>query len=934
MNRLFLVHLLTVFVACHITQAADSPPSGPSFEANFESPADADKPWAYWWWLNGNVDRQTITRDMEALKRVGFGGILMFDARGYHDDLDHVILPAPKMDFMSEEWREMLAFGIKEAARVGLEVSVNLSSCAGALKGPWPVGGDAPKRLIWQGVPLIGETLYEEELGGPSDRRFFWDIAAIAVKYDGAAMEPMNNWLNAGDGPFDGWSGKKLGESSGDGTRKALEVIDLTGKIDAQGRLAWKVPKGQWALLRFGSTTIDGHDYDVDMMDPKAVEGHFNRMGKTIMADVGPLAGKTLTHFYSVSWEGAVPTWTGAFEENFSHYRGYDIRPWLPVLAGFIVESAEASQRFMADYRRARNDVFRDKFYGTMVDLCHRNGMKWHSESGGPWNRNPAIFGEADQMAFLARNDMPQGEYWWNGEGRGGRQLSRPQAMTAHIYGKRLAAAEAFTHMRLHWTAYPAALKRCADESFVDGVNQLIWHTFTCSPKELGLPGSEYFAGTHINPNVTWFEQAKPFVSYLSRCQHMLRQGLFVADVCVFTGDVPYQDWGRFTTKWSEKATMELPVGYGYDIVNTEVLLNRLTVRDGDLVLPDGMSYRMLVVDPDEEEVSLAALRKIEELRSAGALVVFGQRKPIREPGSAARAAALDAQVKQLGETLWAETTTLAQAFEAKGLVPDFEGPFEYTHRRDGETEIYFVAGTGKGECTFRVKGKQPELWCPVSGSIKELHGWRGLPDGRTALTLELPLDGSAFVVFRKPGQPRPAEVSAPSTGQLALDGPWEVSFMPGRGAAAKAVFDTLIGWDKHSDIGVRHFSGTATYRITFEVSDTESLKPAWLELGRVGVVAQVRLNGKDLGVVWTAPWKLAFTGLLKPGENALEIKVTNTWANRLIGDAALSPDERITKSNLQYEDGKRTLKNYQGFASTDTLQPSGLMGPVVLKFY
>ena len=391
---------------------------------------------------------------------------------------------------------------------------------------------------------------------------------------------------------------------------KALEVIDLTGKIDTQGKLAWKVPKGQWALLRFGSTTIDGHEYDVDMMDPKAVEGHFNRMGKAIIADVGPLAGKTLTHFYSVSWEGSVPTWTGSFEEDFSEYRGYDIRPWLPVLAGFVVESPEASQRFMADYRRARNDVFRDKFYGTMVDLCHRNGLKWHSESGGPWKRDPAIFGEADQLAFLARNDMPQGEYWWNGEGRGGRQMSRPQAMTAHVYGKRLAAAEAFTHMRRHWTTYPATLKRCGDESFVDGVNHLIWHTFTCSPKELGLPGSEYFAGTHINPNVTWFEQAQPFVSYLGRCQYMLRQGLFVADVCVFTGDVPYQHWGRFTTKWSEKATMELPAGHGYDIINTEALLSRVTVRNGDLVLPDGMSYRMLVVDPDEDKVSLAALRK------------------------------------------------------------------------------------------------------------------------------------------------------------------------------------------------------------------------------------------------------------------------------------------------------------------------------------
>ncbi len=288
--------------------------------------------------------------------------------------------------------------------------------------------------------------------------------------------------------------------------------------------------------------------------------------------------------------------------------------------------------------------------------ICRRNGLEWHSESGGPWNRKPAIFGEADQLAFLARNDMPQGEYWWNGEGLGGRQMSRPQAMTAHVYGKRLAAAEAFTHMRRHWTTYPAMLKRCGDESFVDGVNHLV--------------------------------------------------------------------------------------------------------------------------------------------------------------------------------------------------------------------------------------------------------------------------------------QPRAVVASAPSTGQLVLDGPWDVSFLPGRGAPAKAVFDSLIGWDKHSDTGIRHFSGTATYRKTFEISETDSVKPVWLQLGSVGAVAQVRLNGKDLGVVWTAPWKLELTGLLKSGRNVLEIEVTNAWANRLIGDAALPLEQRITKSNLQYEKGKRTLKNFQGFASSDALQPSGLMGPVMLDFY
>ncbi len=353
------------------------------------------------------------------------------------------------------------------------------------------------------------------------------------------------------------------------------------------------------------------------------------------------------------------------------------------------------------------------------------------------------------------------------------------------------------------------------------------------------------------------------------------------------------------------------------------------------MVLPDGMTYRLLVVDPDEEEVSLAVLRKLEELQSAGALIVFGKRKPIHEPGAAAHAAELDPQVQQLGEALWANSPTLEQAFRAKGLVPDFEGPFEYTHRRDGDADIYFVAGSGNAECTFRVKGKQPEIWRPVSGQIRNADDWRAMPDGRTALTLDLPQDGALFVVFREPGQPQTALKPAPATtNRLALDGPWEVNFMPGRGAPAEAVFDSLIGWDEHADVGIRHFSGTATYRKTFALPNIDSSKPVWLSLGRVGVIAQVRLNGEDLGIVWSAPWTIPLTGLLKPGENALEIEVANTWANRLIGDAALPPDLRITRSNLRYEEGKRTLRDFQGFASTDALQPSGLMGPVELEFH
>ena len=907
-----------------------------TLDENFREVPVADRPWCYWWWINGHVDKETITSDMEAMRRVGFGGLLMFDARGYWDDKGHLVLPKPKMEFMSPEWRELLTFGIREAARVGLEVSVNLSSCAGALKGPWEVGADAPKRLICQTTPLAGGAKLDSVLKNP-DRKFFWNIAAFAVKYEGGAVTNNEAWLNAGDGLYtmhaSAW-GKKIDGQKNMELRVAQEVVEVTGKVDPRGRLSWEVPPGQWALVRFGYTTIDGHEYDVDVLDAKAVEGHFNRMGKAILADVGPLAGKTLTHFYSVSWEGAVPTWTGSFEKDFAKYRGYAVRPWMPVLAGFAVKGQEEAKRFMSDYRRARNEAFRDNFYGTMMALCHKNGLEWHSESGGPWTRAPAVFGEADQLAFLGRNDMPQGEFWYTGDGdRRGRQMSRPQSMAAHIYGKRLAAAEAFTHMVRHWTPYPALLKRAGDESFIDGVNQLVWHTFTCSPKEFGLPGSEYFAGTHINPKVTWFEQSKPFLGYLGRCQYLLRQGLFVADVCAYTGDTPYQHWGRFATNWSAGATMALPRGHGYDIITTEVLLERVAVKDGAIRLPDGMTYRVLAVDLEDEQVSLAALRKIAEIKKSGVPVVFGKRMPKRTPGLAAG----DAEVRRLGEELWAGTPALAEALKAQKLPPDFEGPFEYTHRRDGESEIYFVAGTGKADCTFRVSGKQPELWDAVSGKISTEDGGQRTEDGRTRLTLDLPEHGSLFVVFRKPSERsgvgrRESGVARPEV--LPLSGAWQVSVQAGRGAPETAVFDPLIDWSKHADEGIRHFSGTATYRKAFEVTAVQSALHARLQLGAVAALAHVRLNGKDLGIVWTAPWQSELTGALKPGKNELEIEVTNAWANRLVGDAALPPEQRITKSNMQYEKGKRTLKAYQGFASEDALQPSGLQGPVCIEFF
>ncbi|HUT88017.1 MAG TPA: glycosyl hydrolase [Thermoguttaceae bacterium] len=970
------------FTAARCPAAAEGGRAGVSLQEAFCRPPDAVKPWAYWWWVKGNVSEASITSDLEAMKRKGFSGFLMFDARGYHEE--HVPPPESRMEFMSPEWRRMLKFAMSEADRLGLQMSVNLSSCAGALKGPWEVGDDAPKKLVWTSAEVQGPKRVRCELRREDAGRR-WDVAVLAVRHDGQA--------GASDSPgkpgavetvnlSESWQEVQAEPAS---KRPVVEVVDVSNKVDSKGRLAWDVPEGRWTLVRFACIIMEGHEFDVDVLSEKAVEAYFGRMGRALLEDAGPLAGKTLTHFYSVSWEGAAPTWSLGFERQFERYRGYRPQAFLPVLAGMTVQSREVSDRFLRDYHKTLGDCFMNHCYGKLRELCNRAGVQWHSESGGPWNRKIPDFQHADQLAFLGRNDMPQGEFWHPNRG-----LNRPPAMAAHIYGRPRAATEAFTHMRAHWSAYPAVLKPDADAAFCDGINHFIWHTFSASPPEFGKPGIEYFAGTHVNPNVTWFEQSGAFLAYLARCQLMLREGRFAADVCCYTGDKPYLHWGR-GEKWSAKPTLVLGKGYAYDLVNTEVLLDRMSVKDGDLVLPDGMRYRVLAVDLEDETVPPEALRKIVELAEAGATIVLGQRRPARTPGLRDYPAC-DEEVVRLADQLWGPEganagcrslgrgtiicgTEIDEALRAEGILRDFEGPWDYIHRRSGDADVYFVAGSGHAECTFRTTGKEPELWDPATGAIRDAVWYRATDDGRTVVPIRLPENGSAFVVFRRPAERRHVvSVSAPaedgmeiegrsgdaaqlrlwqkgrfvletSEGErvtveaaklpepLALAGPWEVRFAPGWGAPESIVFDALTPWNEHPNEGIRYFSGTAGYRKTFELDESQAGGLVRLALGEVGHVAEVRVNGRPLGVVWTAPWTVDLTGLVKAGENELEIEVTNVWVNRLIGDSRLPVEKRLTRSNVRLFRETDQYRRFEGFSPKDALMPSGLLGPVRLEF-
>jgi hypothetical protein len=951
------------------------------------------KPWVYWWWLKGNVSKESITRELEELSKKGVGGVLLFDSRGYHDDYYTGNIPVPlnvKIEFMSPEWVEMVKHALDEAKRLGMAMSINLSNTGGSLRGPWDMGPDGPKRLIWSAVDIEGESKISVQLHLPEQKEYAWDVALLAVKLEtnpkSVSQQPIDN-LNTQ------WY-EIVSEKKGDAAL-ASEIIDLSANVK-DGKLIWNVPEGKWRILRFVTAVFEkeGHHEgtsagkgSVDILNAHAVETYFQHVEEQLLKNIGGHVGTTLKYLYNVSWEGVYPNWTNGFEEEFKKFRGYDLKPYLPALAGMIIKNQEITDRFMNDYYRTLSNMFQHNCYQKIGELCHQYNIQWHSENGGPWLRESPLFSQADMLDFWGINDIPQGEFWV--DNFPGRSNVRFTAMAAHIYERPLVAVEAFTHMDYHWSKYPAFLKPFADMNFIDGANMFIWHTFTSSPKEAGVPGYEYFAGTHINPNITWWNEAGNFFDYLGRCQYLLRKGDFVADALVYVSDKNYERWGR-GEKWNKNSSLSLNPGYTYDLVNSDVLLNRLTVKDGELTLPQGRKYKILLVDLKEKETSWEVLQKIVELIKDGATVVLSNNIPLHTAGLSGYSQG-DSLVQKMGITLWGDKNTklqhrtLGKGKIYKGIsphtvllqnriLPDFEGPFEYHHRSSKEFDIYFISGSGQANCTFRIFESTPELWDPVTGKVSKIQYYHTTNDGRISIPINLAENGSAFIVFRKTGDLNfiidfhgPEQgleiVNMDGEGIVAriwkqgryklknnagntvdftiddafhpfyLNSPWQVQFEKGWGAPEQVVFEQLIPWNEHSFPGIKYFSGTATYKQTFKVSSDKVGKPAKLNLEEVHDIAHVYLNGHDLGTVWTSPWEVDITTFLKSGENTLIIEVTNCWANRLIGDASLAPKSRFANSNVRLVSKRGNYREFEAYAADDTLMPSGLIGPVKINF-
>ena len=724
----------------------------------------------------------------------------------------------------------------------------------------------------------------------------------------------------------------------GEEDARAGDVLDLTSKLSKDGTLNWDTPAGEWQVLRLGctlndhcrvSTCSEGWDgYALDPFDADAFKKYWDAVVEPLIADAGPLAGKALKYLHTDSWEVEVANWTPTLREEFQKRRGYDLLNWLPVIAGKIVDSRDESDRFLNDFRKTMGDLAIGNHFKIFKERAHQHGLLIHPESGGPH----AV--PIDAQRCLGFNDAPMSEFWaWSWTHRIGdenRFFVKQPASAAHTYGRQLVLAEGFTTIGPHWqeTIWDN-LKPSFDHALTEGLNLLVWHAFVCSPASEGIPGQQYFAGTHLNPNVTWWEKSAPFFAYINRCQAMLQQGLPVADVAYYYGDgVP--NFARL--RKSDPA--KVGAGYDYDVVTEEVLLKRMSVKDGKLVLPDGVSYRVLVL-PEREVSSLPVLRKLEEWVAAGATVIGP--KPSRETGLNGFPSS-DAEVKSLAEKLWGSgrisNKPVREVLATQGVKPDFDSgstPLDYIHRRAGDAEIYFVANRSTnrvtGECAFRVAGKVPELWNAVTGEHRFLDDYT--PAGESVVVpLSFDPCGSWFVVFQKPtalqsrggGQIR--NFPEPTPFQK-LSGPWTVSFDPKWGGPASAEFDELASWPTRPEPGIKFYSGTATYTKTFYLADPkpETRKPNLiLDLGNVRELAEVKVNGKSCGIVWTPPFRVDVTDAVKPGANRLEIKVVNFWPNRVIGDAGLPPEQRLTRTNV-----RKLTKN-------TALMESGLLGPVTLQ--
>lgn len=764
------------------------------------------------------------------------------------------------------------------------------------------------------------------------------------------------------------------------------EIRNLSSSVDSQGILHTSLPEGKWIVSRFGFTSTgyvnspasrEGVGLEVDKMSREALKIHYDSYVGKIIRDVKKVAPNAMKYVEVDSYEVGGQNWTSGYEKYFKERYDYDLLQYLPLYTGLVIDSPETSERILSDIRRLNSNLITENYFKYFTELCHQDGVISYIE---PYSIN----GPFCELDAAKHADVPMGEFWLHQ-----RYVTGTAVSGAHIYGKRVVSSEAFSaRSEINWKGHPGMLKNTGDKAWCLGINEFTFHRYTHQPNTHVIPGmtmDEF--GSHIDRNQTWWNNAgKAWFEYIARGQYMLSQGVPVSDLLVFVGEgAPSEALQRFSFKPS------IPNSINYDCVNADALCNRFKIKDGHLVLPEGTSYKYLALY-NVDKISLDILRKLNSMSENG-LVIIGK-KPIDIIGFKNSNEERD-EFNFLVESIWSRKNTfqtfawediMAKCNDVPDLLIENGVNLNYTHRRLKNADIYFFYNPDKEvrtyKCNFRVSGKQPELWKPMDGSTVDLMQYE-MKGNTTSLPVTLNGGESTFVVFSKDIAETEyhimlsdekmenvvyhkddsgnisAEFFVPgeydiltSEGNIGLnvsripepvflEGDWMISF---NDENSKTIISPLMDWTNSDDDEIKYYSGTATYKKTFEMAPSflnESSRVT-LSLGKVNIACRVNLNDNDLGVLWHSPYELDVTEVLKSGENKLEIEVTNLWTNRLIGDERF-PDtsgyninddmmpEWYRNNKPMPEGPRKTFTTYRFYKTTDELMPSGLVGPVSL---
>lgn len=1121
---------------------------------SFQTPPKDARPQVWWHWMDGNVSKEGIRKDIEWMKRNGIGGFHQFDAGGVNMPRAAKV----KLPYLSDGWKDAFRFALNLADSLDMDVTIASAPGWSSTGGTWVKPEDAIKKLEWRSIDTRGgkisvrlPDLYNvvgpyQDYHTDNDRikiePYGKDLYVLAVRlpYSDKSMNALGAQVSKsesaisvefrkpqtiksltlktmamGDRPRTGKPEcRNILECSDDGLKwrkvcdieptvlpyltvnvpptcaqffrvkgekleslelftvmkinhsqelggfgiihdfwkyhtayskdaiRTSDIIDLTGKMTADGKLECSLPAGRWRIYRFGwsitgkinhPASPEATGLEVDKLDPDAWMRYF-RTYLDLYKDAadGMLGEKGIRYLLVDSYEAGAYTWTPKLAKEFKARRGYDLLPWLPVLAGEIIGSSQMSERFLWDWRRTLGELFCEN-YDRINEIVNEYDLAGRYTESHEASR--AYTG--DGMDPKIKATIPMAAFWMENTPTGSAVPSaicdiRESASVSHIYGQRLVAAESFSVNGDEGRAYtycPENMKYIADVGLSAGVNRFVIHESASQPNDQYLPGLQLFRyGQWLHRNETWGEYAWVLTDYLARSSSMLQQGNSVADILLYYGEDL-----NITGLYGGQAFSSLPQvpdGYNYDFANPTVLRSGIKVENRTLVAPSGARYRVLWLDRNCEVMSLDILKKIKEFADAG-VIICG-----KEPKSCAGLKADDRAFASIVDDIWHSrrknvfakgledclrrsgiqpdfratvTSPVAEpvvrhssptikatggsaghfdklsdqenAVEAPANAPDSYGDFKYIHRTlPDSTQIYWVRNfSGKDsnvELSFRDGGKFAAIFNPENGDVTDADVKFG--NGRSTVSLPLLSADARFVVLSNRPQikvtidtvfvnttdttmictsdstevhPVDSLVSAghfdtsASSAQRKLSdqgislrdqqnsvaepveattiqtvtSTWQVHFDQKNGGTADEEFPELVSWTRKENPIVKYFSGTAIYKTTVTIDSTQLATSAriFIDLGVVKNIADLSINGTPAGVLWKAPFRTAdIKPLLKEGDNLLEIKITNVWRNRMIGDVQPGEKHPVTAIRRFYK-------------STDKLLPSGLLGPV-----